>query len=78
MKISQDVKMVFSTIQAIHMAVFVSDYTGYIGVKPLHMILVNGRDAVLCPENKMIQQLTIACHSIRVLVNNTTRPKQDT
>jgi len=30
------------------------------------------------PEDKMIQQLTIACHSIRVLVNNTTRPKQDT
>jgi hypothetical protein len=73
MKISQDVKMVFSTIQAIHVAVFVSDYPGYIGVKPLHMILINGRDVVLCPEDKMIQQLTIACHSIRILVNNTTR-----
>ena len=59
------------------MAVFVSDYPGYVGVKLLRMILVNGRDAVLCSENKMVQQLTIACHSIKVLVNNTTRLKQD-
>ncbi len=32
----------------------------------------------ICAEDKKIQRLTIACHSIRVLVNNATRPKQDT
>jgi len=30
------------------------------------------------PENKMIQQLTISYPNIRLLDNNTTRPKQDT
>ena len=77
MKISQNVEMVFSTINTMHVTVFVSDYPGYVGVKLHRMILVNGRDAVLCPEDNMIQQLTIACHSIKVLVNNTTRLKQD-
>jgi len=52
-------EMVFCPIYTVKMTVFISDYPRDIGVKLLRFILVNGRDAALCPEYNMIQQLTI-------------------
>jgi antibiotic biosynthesis monooxygenase (ABM) superfamily enzyme len=60
MKISQNMKMVFGTIYNVQVTVFVSDYPGYIGVQLLRVIPDEGRNTVLCPENKMVQQLPIA------------------
>jgi len=60
MKVSQNVKMVFSTIYNVQVTVFVSDYPGYIGKKLLRMVPGDGRDTILCSENKVVQQLPIA------------------
>ena len=42
------------------MTLFISYYTIDIGKQLLSILIVKGRNAVLCPEHNMIQQLTIA------------------
>ena len=59
MQIGEYMQMIFNTIYSIQMTVFVFYYTSNIGIKLISIILFNGWQAVLCPENKVIQKLTI-------------------
>ena len=57
-------KVIFNSIYAIQVTVLMFYYTRNIGIEVINIILFDGREAVLCPENNMIQMLTIARYDV--------------
>jgi hypothetical protein len=57
-------KVIFNSIYAIQVAVFMFYNTCNIGIEIINMILSDGWQAVLCPEDNMIQMLAIAGHVV--------------
>ena len=59
-------KVVFCAIDAVQMAVPIIYHTPYKTIKVFLVVLSYGSFAVLCAENKMIEDLSVSGHAARI------------
>jgi hypothetical protein len=62
MKVSQNMEVIFNSINPVQMATLVFNYTSNVSIELIGVILLNSGKTILCSENKVIQYLTLTAN----------------